>query len=90
MTAVFPLQKTTNPSGKKMISTQDQPPDIEIRNDRLWLQWPDVYPYDIKLSRIRDQSDLGHWVHHLSQKNWMTPERLIEFITAAAKAKRWM
>lgn len=65
-------------------------PDIEVRNGRLWLQWPDVYPYDIELHRIRDKYDLAQWAVHLADKNWMCPCRLIQFLTAAAQAKGWV
>jgi len=63
---------------------------IAVRNGKLWLEWPDVYPYDIALNRIPDQEALGSWVRHLSEKRWMNEHRIVQFVLAATKAKKWM
>ena len=44
------------------------------------------YEYDIELSRIVTPQDIIGWVLHLSEKNWMTKERLRNFILKCAEA----
>ena len=36
--------------------------------------------YFIKLDRIKDDSEILHWVKHLCGKNWMTTWKLQQFI----------
>ena len=36
--------------------------------------------YFIELDRIKDDSEILHWVKHLCQKNWMTTWKLQQFI----------
>lgn len=36
--------------------------------------------YEIWLETIHNKGDILQWVHHLSEKNWVTPEILAEFI----------
>jgi hypothetical protein len=37
--------------------------------------------YFIDLDRLKDDSEILHWVKHLCQKNWMTTSKLQQFIS---------
>tara|TARA_B100000953_G_scaffold289417_1_gene273365 strand:- start:343 stop:636 length:294 start_codon:yes stop_codon:yes gene_type:complete len=36
--------------------------------------------YFVELDRIKDDSEILHWVNHLCGKNWMTPGKIQDFI----------
>jgi hypothetical protein len=46
-----------------------------------------AYAYEIDLDRIKSERDLLHWTLHLSEKVWMTSDRLNIFITRVGKHK---
>ena len=37
--------------------------------------------YFVELDRIKDDSEILHWVKHLCGKNWMSPSKIKDFIT---------
>ena len=37
--------------------------------------------YFVELDRIKDDTEILHWVKHLSGKTWMTPSKIKDFIT---------
>ena len=58
---------------------------IDSDNETVTLNF--VYPYEIDLDRIQTTGDLLRWVLHLSEKDWMTAERLNRFITKVGRHK---
>jgi hypothetical protein len=58
---------------------------IDPDNETVTLNF--AYPYEIDLDRIQTVGDLLRWVLHLSEKDWMTAERLNYFITKVGKHK---
>jgi len=46
-----------------------------------------AYPYEVDLDRIKNEIDLLIWVHHLSEKTWMTTEVLSDFMEKVAEIK---
>jgi len=60
---------------------------ITINAGWITLNWS--YPYEIKLSRIRDRGDLLKWTLHLAEKTWMTSTCLHHFISAVMDVKGW-
>ena len=44
-----------------------------------------VYPYHIELSRIDTKDKLIEWIHHLSEKNWITPQLIRRIIDLVSK-----
>ena len=91
----------TNPDKLEVIWAADcLLPDPEERADRAGCvitrdECPSVdllyggYPYEITLDRIKTPQHVLAWVHHLSEKTWMTPNRIAIFIERCAKANRW-
>lgn len=60
---------------------------IEVSDGYVSLKWR--YSYDIRLNQIKTQSDLLKWYVHLSQKTWMTANRMNLFISAVMDVKGW-
>lgn len=48
-----------------------------------------VDDYDVRLAPITDKGQLLEWVHHLSEKSWMTPFLISEFINRVYAIKGW-
>jgi len=48
-----------------------------------------AYPYRIELNRITDPESVLRWVHHLTEKTWMTTELVHEFIERVYDIKGW-
>lgn len=48
-----------------------------------------AYPYEIDLDRIETPCQLLGWVHHLSEKNWMTTIVLHWFIEKVSEIKKF-
>ena len=46
--------------------------------------------YHIELSRIPDERGLCEWIHHLSEKGWVTGEIINEFIQVVFNEKKWV
>ncbi len=44
------------------------------------------YEYNIALSRCNTESKILSWVHHLTEKTWMTNEVMERFIEMACEA----
>lgn len=59
----------------------------------VWVQSNNVlllrfaYTYEVDLDRIKTESNLLGWVHHLVDKPWMGPERTKIFIDAVCSIK---
>jgi hypothetical protein len=44
--------------------------------DLLW----ENHCYDIELNRIKTPNEAFHWICHLHEKNWVTPQMLSDFV----------
>lgn len=58
---------------------------VELIEDTVVLD--DHYP--IELDRIPDERALCQWVHHLSEKRWVTRDGIRFFVFKVFKAKGW-
>lgn len=45
------------------------------------------YDYNIDLASIESEKDLTHWLGHLYEKRWMSPQKLDYFYKLAKAAK---
>jgi hypothetical protein len=67
-----------------MMDQHEDDEKIYIEDGYLVLNY--AYEYNIVLDRIKSPSDVLGWVLHLSGKNWMNTERLVNFINKCAEA----
>ena len=47
------------------------------------------YPYEIGLDRIDTKEKALEWVHHLCEKDWITPQLIRRVLDLAAKHHGW-
>lgn len=43
----------------------------------------------LHITDFETHADLVKWIHHLSQKTWMTPRKIRALIDVVSRAKKW-
>lgn len=59
------------------------PKQVYVKNDTIVINVN--YEYNIEISRCDTAEKLLGWVHHLTEKTWMTNEAMRSFIEIACK-----
>lgn len=64
-----------------------------LRDEPIVLEGGVVYVgqvrYPIGLDQIRDKADVLQWVHHLTDKKWITPPMIGRLVEVLCAAKNW-
>lgn len=57
--------------------------------DAIVLLTPTNHEYTIELNRINTKGEIVSWVHHLSEKSWVTTLMIGDFIKKVCEVKKW-
>ena len=61
---------------------------VSIDGGYISIKIPDAQDYDISLSDIKTNKQLVQWIHHLTEKTWVTREIVHDVIDAAVFANK--
>ena len=74
------------PIYRKMSDIKPTPIEVNLdinNDDKSYIDiktWDGYEDYFVELDRIKDDSEILHWVKHLCGKTWMTPKKIRDFI----------